>query len=135
MNIQVPCACFGARPENSMVFVCANAAETPSTGHSFYLPTTYLPTSNQEHVNCYCEPTSFNSVMTWHRGLDIAIRLYNAEAYEDCIAHIRSVLRHNTPNYACVRYYILLACCIDDWHEAEVSGTKHMKHSLSFADP
>lgn len=58
--------------------------------------------------------------MRWTSDLDTAINLYNAEKYEECIAHIKTVFRDNTPNYARVRYHSLLACCLEDWYEAEV---------------
>lgn len=60
------------------------------------------------------------SIMSWSTELDTAIDLYNAEDHKECIAQIRSVYRDNTPNYARVRYSSLLACCLDDWDEAEV---------------
>lgn len=52
--------------------------------------------------------------MPWSAELKSAIDLYNAEQYEECIAHIKAVFRDNTPNYARVRYHSLLACCLDD---------------------
>jgi hypothetical protein len=57
--------------------------------------------------------------MTWRIELDTAIDLYRAEMFEKCIAHTRTVSRDNTPLYPRLRYYMLLACCLDDWHEAE----------------
>ena len=58
--------------------------------------------------------------MSHAQELDTAIDLYNEEQYDDCIAHINRVYRDNVPLYPSVRYNILLACCLDDWHEAEV---------------
>jgi hypothetical protein len=57
--------------------------------------------------------------MTWHVELNTAIALYRAEKLEECIAHIRTVFRDNTPLCPRLRYYMLLACCLDDWYEAE----------------
>jgi hypothetical protein len=65
--------------------------------------------------------------MSWSTELDTAIGLYNAEEYEECIAHIRAVYRDNTPNYARVRYRSLLAYCLDDWYEAEVCNTNQIQ--------
>ncbi|THZ15091.1 hypothetical protein D6C91_06975 [Aureobasidium pullulans] len=57
--------------------------------------------------------------MSHAQELDTAIDLYNEEQYDACIAHINRVYRDNVPLYSGLRYNILLACCIDDWHEAE----------------
>jgi hypothetical protein len=59
-------------------------------------------------------------IMAWPPALNTAIDLYNTDKHEECITHIRTVLRDNTPNYARVRYYTLLACCLDDWYEVGV---------------
>lgn len=58
--------------------------------------------------------------MTYAQELDTAIDLYNEEQYDECIAHINRVYRDRVPLYSSLRYNILLACCLDDWHEAEV---------------
>lgn len=58
--------------------------------------------------------------MSHAQELDTAIDLYNEEQYDECIAHINRVYRDNVPLYSGLRYNILLACCLDDWHEAEV---------------
>jgi len=55
----------------------------------------------------------------WPAELDRAIDLYRAEKIQECIAHTRTVCRDNTPLYPRLRYHILLASCLDDWHEAE----------------
>ncbi|THZ73540.1 hypothetical protein D6C84_09652 [Aureobasidium pullulans] len=57
--------------------------------------------------------------MSHAQELDTAIDLYNQEQYDECIAHINRVYRDNVPLYSGLRYNILLACCLDDWHEAE----------------
>ncbi|KEQ77777.1 hypothetical protein M436DRAFT_17250, partial [Aureobasidium namibiae CBS 147.97] len=51
--------------------------------------------------------------------LDRAIDLYRAEKFQECIAHTRTVCRDNAPLHPRLRYRILLASCLDDWHEAE----------------
>ena len=61
-----------------------------------------------------------NDTMTYAQELDTAIDLYNEEQYDECIAHINRVYRDRVPLYSSLRYNILLACCLDDWHEAEV---------------
>ncbi|TIA35291.1 hypothetical protein D6C78_06244 [Aureobasidium pullulans] len=64
--------------------------------------------------------SQINSNMTWHIELDTAIYLYRAEMFEECIVDIGTVFRDNTPLYLRLRYYMLfLACCLDDWYEAE----------------
>ncbi|CAD0015919.1 unnamed protein product [Aureobasidium pullulans] len=57
--------------------------------------------------------------MSLAQELDTAIDLYNEEQYDECIAHINRMYRDNVPLYSSLRYNILLACCLDDWHEAE----------------
>lgn len=59
--------------------------------------------------------------MEWVRELDRALDLYNAHDDTGCIAYVNSVLRDTTPGYPRARYYALLACCLDDWREADVS--------------
>jgi hypothetical protein len=54
--------------------------------------------------------------MKWHAELDTAIDLYQAEKFEECIAHTNTVFRDGTP---LLRYCMLLASCLDDWYEAE----------------
>jgi hypothetical protein len=63
--------------------------------------------------------SQIDSTMTWHVELDTAIDLYRAEKFEECLVHIGTVLGDNTPLYPRLRHYILLACCLDDWHKAE----------------
>ncbi|KAG9952649.1 hypothetical protein KCU85_g1831, partial [Aureobasidium melanogenum] len=58
--------------------------------------------------------------MEWVRELDRALDLYNAHDDTGCIAYVNSVLRDTTPGYPRARYYALLACCLDDWREADV---------------
>ena len=60
-----------------------------------------------------------NGTAKWPAELDRAIDLYRAEKFQECIAHTRNVCRDNTPLYPRLRYRILLASCLDDWHEAE----------------
>ncbi|KAG9683818.1 hypothetical protein KCU95_g10991, partial [Aureobasidium melanogenum] len=57
--------------------------------------------------------------MEWVRELDRAVDLYNAHDDTGCIAYVNSVLRDTTPGYPRTRYYALLACCLDDWREAD----------------
>ncbi|KAG9588307.1 putative arsenite transmembrane transporter protein, partial [Aureobasidium melanogenum] len=57
--------------------------------------------------------------LTWSSEPTTAIDLYNGEQYEQCVAHINTVFRDTTPNYARVRYYTPLAWCADGWYEAE----------------
>jgi hypothetical protein len=59
------------------------------------------------------------ATMKWHAELDTAIDLYQAERFEECIAHTNTVFRGNTPLYPRLRYCMLLASCLDDWYEAE----------------
>lgn len=67
------------------------------------------------------QPTLYPSKMEWVRELDRALDLYNAHDDTGCIAYVNSVLRDTTPGYPRTRYYALLACCLDDWREADVS--------------
>jgi hypothetical protein len=60
-----------------------------------------------------------SATQRWHAELDTAIDLYRAEKFEECIAHTNTVFRDNTPLYPRLRYYMLLASCLDDWYEAE----------------
>lgn len=99
-----------------MVFVGANAAGTRRTWK------TDLATDNNESTLPSSEMSNsqINSNMTWHIELDTAIYLYRAEMFEECIVDIGTVFRDNTPLYLRLRYYMLfLACCLDDWYEAE----------------
>lgn len=76
-------------------------------------------------INDSTYPTSdmsdpqINGTAKWPAELDRAIDLYRAEKFQECIAHTRTVCRDNTPLYPRLRYHILLASCLDDWHEAE----------------
>jgi hypothetical protein len=60
-----------------------------------------------------------SATQKWHAELDTAIDLYRAEKFEECIAHTNTVFRDNTPLYPRMRYFMLLASCLDDWYEAE----------------
>jgi hypothetical protein len=60
-----------------------------------------------------------NGTAKWPAELDRAIDLYRAERFQECSAHTRTVCRDDTPLYPRLRYHILLASCLDDWHEAE----------------
>ncbi|THZ90376.1 hypothetical protein D6C88_04125 [Aureobasidium pullulans] len=53
-----------------------------------------------------------------------AIELINAEGFDNCVAHVNTVLRDTTPGYPRIRYYALLALCISDWREAEEMRTR-----------
>lgn len=59
--------------------------------------------------------------MPWLYELKTAVALYSEGDFQGCIAHINTVFRDTTPNYPRTRYYALLACCTDDWREAEAS--------------
>ncbi|CAD0011895.1 unnamed protein product [Aureobasidium pullulans] len=59
--------------------------------------------------------------MNWVDELEKAIELINAEEFDNCVAHVNTVLRDTTPDYPRIRYYALLALCISDWREAELS--------------
>lgn len=59
--------------------------------------------------------------MNWVNELEKAIELINAEEFDNCVAHVNTVLRDTTPVYPRIRYYALLALCTSDWREAEVS--------------
>lgn len=59
--------------------------------------------------------------MNWVNELEKAIELINAGGFDNCVAHVNTVLRDTTPGYPRIRYYALLALCIPDWREAEVS--------------
>lgn len=63
--------------------------------------------------------SQINGTAKWPAELDTAIDLYQAEKFQECITHTRTVCRDNTPLYPRLRYHILLASCLDDWHEAE----------------
>ncbi|THX17276.1 hypothetical protein D6D13_00646 [Aureobasidium pullulans] len=62
--------------------------------------------------------------MNWVDELEKAIKLINAEEFDNCVAHVNTVLRDTTPGYPRIRYYALLALCISDWREAEEMRTK-----------
>ncbi|THZ80875.1 hypothetical protein D6C84_07053 [Aureobasidium pullulans] len=59
--------------------------------------------------------------MNWVDELEKAIELINAEEFDNCVAHVNTVLRDTTPGYPRIRYYALLALGISDWREAEVT--------------
>jgi hypothetical protein len=82
---------------------------------------TNLATDNNDstYPNSDMSDPQINGTAEWHAELDTAIDLYRAEKFQECIAHTRTVFRDNTPLYPRLRYYMLLACCLDDWHEAE----------------
>ncbi|THY88000.1 hypothetical protein D6C93_07375 [Aureobasidium pullulans] len=61
--------------------------------------------------------------MNWVNELEKAIELINAEEFDNCVAHVNTVLRDTTPGYPRIRYYALLALCISDWREAEEMRT------------
>lgn len=47
--------------------------------------------------------------MNWVNELEKAIELINAEEFDNCVAHVNTVLRDTTPGYPRIRYYALLA--------------------------
>ncbi|THX53252.1 hypothetical protein D6D06_06227 [Aureobasidium pullulans] len=72
--------------------------------------------------------------MNWVNELEKAIELINAEEFDNCVAHVNTVLRDTTPGYPRIRYYALLALCISDWREAEIrrlSGVDGVRDELS----
>jgi len=103
-----------------VVFVRANAAGTLEHRKLYNVVTdtndsTY-PTSDMSDLQIN---GTASGTTKWPAELDRAIDLYRAEKFQECIAHTRTVCRDNTPLYPRLRYHILLASCLDDWHEAE----------------
>ncbi|THW01455.1 hypothetical protein D6D26_05101 [Aureobasidium pullulans] len=72
--------------------------------------------------------------MNWVNELEKAIELINAEEFDNCVAHVNTVLRDTTPGYPRMGYYALLALCISDWRETEIrrlSGVDGVRDELS----
>ncbi|THV79986.1 hypothetical protein D6D29_06473 [Aureobasidium pullulans] len=65
--------------------------------------------------------------MNWVDELEKAIELINAEEFDNCVAHVNTVLRDTTPDYPRIRYYALLALCISDWREAEKTAFQQIR--------
>jgi hypothetical protein len=82
-------------------------------------PTLVTDTNDNTYPNSDMSDPQINGTATWPAELDRAIDLYRVEKFRECIAHTRTVCRDNTPLYPRLRYRILLASCLDDWHEAE----------------
>jgi hypothetical protein len=56
--------------------------------------------------------------------LDKAVDLFNDGMYPECEAAIRAVLEHSISRWQKMYAIALLADCLDDWYDAEVSQTR-----------
>jgi len=107
-------------------FVFANASRPRSTTPVIPHHTTTLTNNTlllSDALNYPCPQAlaiRTNKTMSGPQEPRTAIALYNVEQYEVCVNFINRVYLDTTPLYRRLRYNILLACCLEDWHEAEV---------------
>lgn len=53
--------------------------------------------------------------------IDDAVDLFNDEKYAECEAAVRAILRQGVSRWQKIYCLTLLAECVEDWYEAEVS--------------
>jgi len=65
----------------------------------------------------------FNAVFGMNARIDMAVDMLNEKRYAEAEAATRAVLEHRLSRWQQIYATILLADCMNDWYEAEVSET------------